>query len=420
MRVSSLSGRRLTRYLWYALGASLLAAAMACGIAASDRAALAPASSDDPSNINQDSAASIEKVNIFAVPMLDTSKASVPLNDIVFDTFGRVRARYVPLDEADAEFILELRDAIAPIYQPVYGSGADLPWLSDYDLVMGYVSGNDAYAYPINILNNHELVNDEIDGIPVLVSYCPLCVSGVVYNRELNNQVLLFGNTSALYQSDLVMYDHQSGSYWFQVGGEAVVGELTGAHLDLMPSTTVAWQEWKALYPDTRVLVGTSSSPSQFSSRRYGQGFSPGYKDRIEDEKFLFPVDSDLLDRRLSSSDLVLTVEVDESATAYPLDRIGDAAVNDQVGGRPVVVFSRENGRAVGAFFREMDGRSLTFDYDADSNSFVDRETQSVWDAAGRAIDGPLAGKEMERTNTRRAFWFSIAITLPDVQIYAP
>ena len=144
--------------------------------------------------------------------MVDTNKASVPLSDIVFDTFGRSLARYIPFDQADEEFILDLRDAIAPIYQPVYGPADDLPWLSDHDLVMGYVSGNAAYAYSINIPNFHELVNDEIDGIPVLVSYCPLCVSGVVYKRELNSQAFLFGNTSALYQSGLVMYDQQSGS----------------------------------------------------------------------------------------------------------------------------------------------------------------------------------------------------------------
>ena len=100
---------------------------------------------------------------------------------------------------------------------------------------MGYVSGNAAYAYPINILNFHELVNGEIDGIPVLVSYRPLCVSGVVYKRELNSQVLLFGNTSALYQSDLVMY---RPSVWFLLvsgrwrGGS---GELTSAHWTYCP-----------------------------------------------------------------------------------------------------------------------------------------------------------------------------------------
>ena len=150
----------------------------------------------------------------------------------------------------------------------------------------------------------------------------------------------------------------------------------------------------------------------KFSSRSYGQDFPPGFKERIDGDQFLFPLDSDLLDPCLGSDDLVLTVEVDGSATAYLLDRIGDAAVNDQVGGRPVVVVSKENGRAVGAFFREVDARSLTFDYRAD------RETESVWDGEGRATECPLAGKELERSNTRRAFWFSIAITLPGVHIH--
>ena len=209
--------------------------AIACGIAASALPVTVPANSSatangcaapgltapsvEPPSTSSASEASAPEVNIFVVSMVDTNKASVPLSDIVFDTFGRSLARYKPFDQADEEVILDLRGAITPIYQPVYGPADDLPWLSDYDLVMGYVSGNAAYAYPINILNLHELVNDEIDGIPVLVSYCPLCASGVVYKRELNSRVLLFGITRALYQSDLVMYDHQSGSYWFQVGG---------------------------------------------------------------------------------------------------------------------------------------------------------------------------------------------------------
>ena len=209
--------------------------AIACGIAASALPVTVPANSSatanasaapeltahsvEPSSTSSASKASAPEVNIFVVPMVYTNKASVPLSDIVFDTFGRSLASYKPFDQADEEVILDLRGAITPIYQPVYGPADDLPWLSDYDLVMGYVSGNAAYAYPINILNLHELVNDEIDGIPVLVSYCPLCASGVVYKLELNSRVLLFGITRALYQLDLVMYDHQSGSYWFQVVG---------------------------------------------------------------------------------------------------------------------------------------------------------------------------------------------------------
>ena len=100
--------------------------------------------------------------DLLAVPRLDTSVASVPLSEIVFDTFGRTRARFVPLDQAQEELILSLRDAIAPIYHPVYGGAGDLPWLEDASLVIGYIAGDRAYAYPLNILNLHELVNDEL------------------------------------------------------------------------------------------------------------------------------------------------------------------------------------------------------------------------------------------------------------------
>ena len=88
-------------------------------------------------------------------------------------------------------------------------------------LVVACSAGGEAFAYPINILNFHEMVNDTTGGIPLLATYCPQCFSGVVFSREVDDQTITFENTSALYQSDLVMYDHQTGSYWFQVGGGA-------------------------------------------------------------------------------------------------------------------------------------------------------------------------------------------------------
>ena len=196
----------------------------------------------------------------------------------------------------------------------------------------------------------HEIVNDVINGVPVLITYCPLCFSGVVYHRDLDGTLLTFGNTSALYQSDLVMYDHQTGSYWFQVAGEAVVGELTGSRLNLLPSSTMAWGEWKRLYPQTQLLTGIEGSPTMFNSRRYSRGFGGDYQGRINDEQFIFPVDEKKLDRRLSAGEIVLTVEVGGEVTAFPLDIIGDGVVNHQVGAEPVAVFIRAGGGAVGAF----------------------------------------------------------------------
>ncbi|MDP7083297.1 MAG: DUF3179 domain-containing protein [Dehalococcoidia bacterium] len=351
--------------------------------------------------------------------MVDKSIHSVPLEDIIFDTFGDP-AGNVSLDRAAQPLILDLRDAIMPIAEPVYGPPDSLPWLDDDDLVIGYDSGDEAYAYPVNVLDRHELVSDLIEDVPVLITYCPLCFSGVVYGRELDGRVLTFGNTSALYQSDLVMYDHQTGSYWFQVGGEAVVGPLTDSRLSLLPSTTMAWGEWRRLYPETRLLTGIAGNASLFSGSRYGRDFPESYQARISSDGFVFPVHKELLDPRLSSGEMVLTVEVAGATTAYPLDMIGDGAVNHRVGGRPVVVFALAESRAVGAFSPEVEGRALTFDYRDRDQTFVDRETGSVWDAAGRAGAGPLAGAQLERLNTRRAFWFSIAIAFPDIDVYLP
>ena len=208
--------------------------------------------------------------------MVDKSIHCVPLEDIIFDTFGSESGN-VSLDRAAQPLILDLRDAIMPIAEPIYGPPDSLPWLDDDDLVIGYDSGDKAYAYPVNVLDFHELVNDVIQDVPVLISYCPLCFSGVVFNRELDGRVLTFGNTSALYQSDLVMYDHQTGSYWFQVGREAVVGSLTDVRLKLLPSTTMAWGEWRRLHPETRLLTGIAGNSSLFAGRRYGRGFPESY-----------------------------------------------------------------------------------------------------------------------------------------------
>lgn len=170
-------------------------------------------------------------------PTVDLAIHSVPLDEVIFDTFdgGAVR-----LSEASQATIRRLRDAIRPVYEPVqYQAVEGGDWLSDRDLVIGYESDSGSFAYPIKFLNSHELVNDTIDGVPVLVSYCPLCGSGVVYDRRLDGVTHVFGNTSALYENDLVMFDHSSGSYWFQVGGEAIVGALTGSKLRPLSSATI-------------------------------------------------------------------------------------------------------------------------------------------------------------------------------------
>ena len=344
-------------------------------------------------------------------PSVDRTVHSVPLDNVVFDTFN---GSFIRLSDASDEVIDRLRDAIRPIYQPLYDGPEGGDWLAPGDLVIGY-EGDAAYAYPVKMLNLHEIVNDVIDGLPLLVTYCPLCGSGVVYDRRLNGQILVFGNTSALFENDLVMYDHQTGSYWYQVGGEAIVGTLTGKRLPLLPSMTMPWGQWKELHPDTHVL---SRRQSFDGSYRYDRDPFKDYSRLVDALRFPFPVSTDKLDHRLPASAIVLTVRVKEQEKAYNLVGLGDGVVNDRLADEPVVVFSRSNGPYGAAFSPLVDGRPLTFHLR--DGSIRDNETGSRWDMAGRAVAGPLAGQALSPLPSRRAFWFSIALAMPDIPLYQP
>ena len=367
-------------------------------------------------------------IDLDAVPDVDLSKHSVPLEDVWFDTFtgsvlrltsgeGNPRMKLMDPGYADAEDRRRLRDAIKPIYDPVYSDADALPWLQDFHLVVGYESASGAFAYPVLVLNFHELVNDVIDGIPVLITYCPLCASGVVFSRDVDGETLLFGNTSALYQSDLVMYDHKTGSYWFQVAGEAIIGEMTGKRLDLLPSMTVPWGRWKEIHPDTKLLVQISRNDPPFDDSYASDPFS-NLLDGVDKGYFGFPVSADKLDDRLPYGEMVISVEVNSAVKVYPLQLIGDGTVMDEIGGHRVVVFSLDRGRSGAAYLATVDGQPLTFQFAGDV--YTDDETSSRWSFNGLALEGPLKGTKLKRLPTRRAFWFSIASALPGVDLYLP
>ena len=350
-----------------------------------------------------------------APPPVDRDTASVDLADVVFDTF---QGGYFPLSEASERAVESLRDAIKPIYEPVYEPREGGDWLSDGDYVIGYAAGEEAYAYPVKILNYHEIVHDLVDGVPILVSYCPLCASAVVYDRRLDDRVLVFGNTSALYESDMVMYDHQTGSYWFQVAGEAIVGELTGRRLDPLPSITISWGEWKALHPDTLVLSRNlgliPGGGARYETDRFAE-----YPERLDAVGPPFPVSAEKMDMRLLASDKVLAVEVEDSRKAYFLVPGRSWLVNDMVGGRNIVVLVRgKESPGARAFFSDVDGMRLSFM--PDGSVIVDNETGSRWDDTGLATSGRLEGTRLEAVPSRTSFWFSLVGAFPGIELLVP
>jgi hypothetical protein len=366
-------------------------------------AAAACAGDDEGGDVPVDVAASTEEAPGIP-PEVDLSSHSVPLDEVHFDTFD---GGSVPLSESTPELRARLLDAIPPIDMPIYGDASAGDWLDPGDLVLGYVADDTTYAYPFKILNFHEIVNDEIDGVPILISYCPLCRSAIVYDRRVGGDVLSFGNTSALYESDLVMVDRNTGSYWWQVAGSAIVGPLTDTVLEPLPSVVATWEDWTSQHPDTLVLTRDTGY-----SRPYERDSFAGYADSIDAGRFPYPVGEAARDDRLQPSALVVGVVLDGVARAYPVEGL-TGPINDEVGGEPIVVFPTDGGAAV--FSAVVDGETLEFRH-IDSD-LVDFATGSVWTPAGVAVSGPQAGTTLEPVPSRTTFWFALVGAFPDVQI---
>ncbi|MGX1500784.1 hypothetical protein ACSSV1_005853 [Labrenzia sp. MBR-25] len=173
------------------------------------------------------------------------------------------------------------RDGIPSIDEPQFITASEVTDIEDREPVIQFPLEGRPRAYPLRILTWHEIVNDVVDDVPVAVTYCPLCNAAIVFDRRLDGQVLEFGTTGKLRHSDLVMYDRQTETWWQQFAGEAIIGELTGASLRMMPSRIVSFGQFRVAYPGGQVLV---ANDPRF--RPYGDNPYVGYD--TADAPFLF------------------------------------------------------------------------------------------------------------------------------------
>ncbi len=169
------------------------------------------------------------------------------------------------------------RDGIPAIDDPRTVPVAGHDGLPGIEPVISVAVDGDARAYPLRILVWHEIVNDDINGIPLTVTYCPLCNTGIVFRRAIDDIVLDFGVTGMLRHSDLVMYDRQTESWWQQFTGRAIVGAMTGARLETWPSRLESFERFRQRHPDGTVLV-----PGDIFRRPYGTTPYAGYDSRTK------------------------------------------------------------------------------------------------------------------------------------------
>lgn len=208
-------------------------------------------------------------------------------------------------------------------------------WIQDNELVLAMIYKGVKRVYPLQIMVWHEIVNDNIGGDPILITYCPLCGSGIAYERTLDGESVEFGTSGKLYNSNLVMYDRKTDTYWSQIDGLAIVGELTGTQLDSVSIDTVVWRDWKKAHPDSEVL-----SKETGHIRAYGQD---PYGNYYEDSFLIFPVDNE--DNRIHPKTVIFGIEVNGNFKAYRENDLKEkGAIEDIINGVNIKIERDEAG----------------------------------------------------------------------------
>jgi hypothetical protein len=240
----------------------------------------------------------------------DFSKHSIPLNEI--------QSGGPP------------KDGIPALLKPKFLEAMKAGYLMDKDRVLAVAEGGEAKAYPIRILNWHEVINDEINGKPILISYCPLCGTGMAFDPMINGRKYTFGVSGLLYNSDVLMYDHQTESLWSQIKQEAVTGEMTGTRLRPIFLIHTTWGEWRTEHPKTKVL-----STDTGYSRNYSQDPYAGYE---QSSRVIFPVNN--RNSQYHPKEWVLGIVVNGEAKAYPFSELAKQPLPfaDTVNGRTIQV----------------------------------------------------------------------------------
>ncbi len=336
--------------------------------------------------------------------LTDFSRHTVPLREIMSggpppDGIPAINdPQFVPLSEADS-------------------------WLRNEEPVVAIEIEGDARAYPLQILIYHEIVNDVVGGVPVMITFCPLCNSAVMFERTVDGEVLSFGTTGNLRNSDLIMYDRQTQSWWQQITGEGIVGLMAGRQLTFLPASIISWPDFKAAYPDGKVL-------SKDTGYRRDYGINPyrGY-DKADKPPIFF---DGVVDGRLPPKERIVAVTLNDVDVAFPFTILKEErVVTYRVGQRDMVVFFQDGAQSAldselfgfskdvgstGVFDPVLEGRELGFSYS--DGRIIDDQTGSAWNILGHAVAGELVGKMLTQIIHGNHFWFAWAAFKPSTIIY--
>lgn len=288
------------------------------------------------------------------------------------------------------------KDGIPALTNPKLVAADAATYLGADDLVFGVAIEGDVRAYPLRILDWHEMFNDVVGGVPVSLAYCTLCGSGILFETRVEGRKghFVFGSSGFLYRSNKLMYDSETHSLWNQFTGRPVVGPLTGSGIELKtrPVTIATWADWKTRNPTTRVLSLDTG---------HRRDYRPGkpYGDYFASPSLMFPAVVD--DKRLAPKDFVFALRSSGTEVAWSLKLFeGGAVINDKAGIIDLVLIGNAATRTVRAYRSE----GLQFEKGATPGVVV--AAGETWQVGEDALVSP-SGRRLARLPGHVAYWFA-------------
>lgn len=324
------------------------------------------------------------------------------------------------------------KDEIPALNYPTFISGktAQSKYFEHEPVIFMHINGV-AKAYPLSVLTLFELCNDSIGGESVMVTFCPMCNAAMVFNRKVKNKgkemILSFGVSGILMHNDMVMYDRQTESWWQQLMGEAIAGDLAGTELKMMRAMIISVKDYFDRFPEGQILSPDLNVKVSKSKHRpfYHLEHHP---DRLSEEYYV----PENTDKRLPPLERVLDIHVDDHIKIYPFSKLAEKSViNESFDGMPYVIFfhnetvsvmdedelekSKKTGSAT-AFRSHVDGVDYTFEKFGDY--FKDQQTGSLWDITGYCREGINKGKQLWLLPHSNHFAFAYLAFFPECEIY--
>ncbi len=304
------------------------------------------------------------------------------------------------------------QDGIPSIDRPVFAPVQDITFLGDAELVVGVKVGGESFAFPHQILNWHEVVNHTVGTDDYVLSYCPLTGSALAWDVDDGRLDPDFGVSGLLYNSNLILYDRDTGSFWSQMLEQSVRGSRSGEIPGRIQVIETTWATWRAMYPDSQVLTRETGHQRDYFAYPYGS-----YR---WDDNLLFPVTRE--DNRLHPKRRVIGIRSATASKVYQVDSFGSdtQAINEHFDGNPVVVVGNSDLDFAAIYSRELaDGTILDFTAVQAQLPVVMSDSEgNSWDVFGTAVSGPRAGTQLALTESYTAMWFAWAAFFGNAAIH--